>query len=78
VVPDLAALLKTPPSLLMMISSRLLLASGFSLQKLVQVRDVRVVVLAVVKLERLLADVRSEGLLVVREGGKRERHGVSP
>ena len=47
-------------------------------QGLVQVGDVRLVVLAVMDFHRLLVDVRLEGIGRIRQRGKGVGHGFSP
>src|SRR5262245_11415673 len=51
---------------------------GVLLQRSVEVRDVCVVMLAVMNLHRLLVDVRFERVRRVRKGRKRESHRTSP
>jgi hypothetical protein len=55
---------------------RLALVLG-ALDETVEVRDVRLVVLAVVEVERLLAHVRRQGVLGVRQRRKLESHRLS-
>jgi hypothetical protein len=54
---------------------RLLLQIRMRLQRRVEVVDVGCVVLVVVDPHRLLVDVRLQGVVVVRQGGKGEGHG---
>ena len=55
-------------------SMRLLLEVGVRLERRVQVVDVGAVVLVVMDPHRLLVDVRLQGVVVVGQGGKGERH----
>jgi hypothetical protein len=58
-------LLKIPPELVRMISSRDFCASGFALEEPLEVLHVALVVLLVVVLERFLGHRRSESVLGV-------------
>ena len=53
---------------------RLLLQIGIRLQRRVQVLHVRAMMVVVVDLHGALVDVRLQGVVRVRQGGKGERH----